>query len=145
MLGVLREGHKQSVYAEAGEIDEKEAYSLLVNVIQRHNARGKAGTWVQVIDAGSSLEGLIVGVLQPVYQIGTRCTATDLFWLGSRRASAREKIGLMWSLTEWAKGHKHAYDIVCTGSGAFPDPERAHRILEHLGFERFGGLWRMKA
>jgi hypothetical protein len=142
MMGVLREAHAQSAYAKL-EIDEPEAKRLLMGAIQRHGGKGEAGTLVNVAETDGKVEGLIIGVLQRVYFIGKDYTATDLMWVGTERASARDKIGLMLSLTEWAKAHRKVVEVVCNASGAF-DAEKTARIMEKLGFAKFGGLWRME-
>jgi hypothetical protein len=97
-----------------------------------------------VSERDGAVDGLIVGVLNPVYMIGDLCTATDLWWVSTDRTSARDRVGLMLSMVDWAKAHRKVFDIVCAASGAVTDPARVDKIMVALGFVRFGGLWRIE-
>lgn len=144
LIEILREAKAASVYAEGINIDDREANRVLVNCVQRHMGQGENGTFVAVCETGGAVTGFIMGALSRVYHIMDKCTATDLFWIGTAKASARDKIGLMVEFIDWAKGHRKVHDIVCEASGAISDPVKLEKIMLKLGFSRYGGLWRIE-
>lgn len=145
MIDLIRWAHARSVYADLTPVDHREANRVLVNLIQRHGGRGEAGTWVQVAERDGKVVGLFIGVLNRTYQVFDGCTATDLVWLAGPDCSLRDAVAMMLSFVDWAKAHRKVVEIVCNASSAFgPNDEvRLAKALEKIGFERFGGLWRI--
>ena len=141
---VLRDIHSRSVYAGKAAINPRLANSVFAQSIQRHGGKGESGTWCMVSESEGEITGLIIGMLHPIYQVGEMCTATDLFWITTEKASARDRVGLMLSMVDWAKSHKKVFDIVCAASAAVSDPEKVGKIMRALGFEPFGSLWRIE-
>ena len=146
MVDVLRYTHARSIYAGKVALDERKANAVIVNAITRHGFKTESGTWCMVSERDGEIDGLIIGALQPVYQIlADLCTASDLFWVTTAKASARDKVGLMLSFVDWAKAHRKVFDIICATPPTAGDPEKAGKIMRALGFEAFGGLWRIEA
>lgn len=144
MSDVLDDIHARSVYAGKATINPALARSVLAQSIQRHGGKGEGGTWCMVSESDGTVTGFIIGMLHPIYQVGEMCTATDLFWITTEKASARDRVGLMLSMVDWAKAHKKVFDIICASPATVSDPEKLGKIMAALGFEPFGSLWRIE-
>ena len=146
MVDVLRYTHARSIYAGRLALDERKASAVMVNSIQRHGFKTEAGTWAMVAERDGRVEGYIIGLLHPVYHVlADLCTATDLHWITTPKASPRDKVGLMFGMVNWAKAHPKCFDIICATPPTAGDPEKAAKIMRAIGFEAFGGLWRIEA
>lgn len=143
---LLQEAYPSSHYAKTGsaEIDVAEAKRLLVTSIQRHGHLHGGGCYVAVAEKNGAVEAFILGTLVRVYSIFNKLSATDLFWLASPRADPRDAIGLMKQMIKWAKTCPHLVEIKCGTTAILEDPEKAGRILEHLGLEPYGNIYRME-
>lgn len=143
---ILHEAYPASHYARTGsaKIDDAEAKRLLVNSIQRNGSTNGGGCFVAVAEKEGAVEGFILGTLTRVYSIFDKLSATDLFWLGSPRCDPRDAIQLMKGMIEWAKSSPHLVEIKCGTTAIMDDPERAGRILERLGMEPYGKIFRME-
>ncbi len=144
IAGVLGWAYERSIYAGKVAIDRFEANRVLTNAIQRHGGKGVTGTWVTVAVKDHVVCGFIIGVLSPVYHIGDRCTASDLYWLSTDYASPMDSARLMLGFREWALAHPKVFDIVCGATGAMGDWEKAGGMLERMGLERHGAIYRQE-
>jgi hypothetical protein len=139
MRRVLQWAYDHSAYAGGPcGFDEKEATRLLVHAVQGH----KAGAFVQVAEHEGAIEGLIVGMKARVYHVGTRNMASDLFWVATDKVHARDPRLLMKAFIAWAKGEPDVIEIRCGVTAVLQDPDKAGRILESLGMERYGAIYR---
>lgn len=143
ILDVLRWGHEHSVYAKR-TFHEAEANRIICQAIQRNGFTSPAGTFVMVSEVEGEIQGFIIGVLQPVYHVHTELGATDLFWIARPKCPARDRVGLMLGLVDWAKAHPKCVEITAAASDAMGGAEKATKILEKLGFERSGSIFRME-
>ncbi len=143
IMAVLDWAFARSIYSGLCEIDRHEANRVLTNGVQRHGGKGAAGTWFTVAVANERIEGFVLGVLAPVYHIGDRCTATDLYWIGTDACPALAKIRLIDGMIQWGKAHPKVIEVVCGSTGALGDWEGAGRILERMGLAKYGGMYRM--
>lgn len=143
---VLQEAYLRTHYAKSGlaEMDTPEAKRLLVASIQRHGGKNGGSTWVQVSETDGAVTGFILGTLARVYSIGDRLMATDLFWLTSPAADPLDAMRLMRGMIEWASGVPHCVEIHCGTTAIMNDPAGAGKMLERLGMEQYGNLYRME-
>lgn len=146
IVAVLLDGYGRSHYAGSSvNVDVKEAKRLLVQCIQRHGSHNGGGTFVQVADRGGRVTAVIVGTLARVYVIGDRLMATDLLWLAAEDAEPGDAVALMRNLVAWAKGNPAVSEIRCGATAIIGDPARAGRILESMGMQPYGQLFRMES
>lgn len=147
IVGLLQDGYRRTHYARSGkaDIDVAEAKRLLVQSIQRHGGKNGGACWVQVAETGGIITGLILATLVRVYSIGNRLMATDLFWLASPAVDPVDPAKLMKGMVGWAKASPHVVEVTCATTAIISvEPEKAGRILEHLGMQNYGTLYRME-
>lgn len=145
ILGLLEYAYGLSVYAgEKVQIDQKEAKRLLLQSISRHGGTNGGATFVQVAEGNGQINGLIVGVLNRVYAIGNRLSATDLFWIAGPTVEPHEPMKLMRNMIDWAWKSPHVVEVKCGVTAVIQDPDGAGKILERIGMKQFGNLYRME-
>jgi hypothetical protein len=146
IVALLQQGYLRSHYAGSGlvEIDTAEAKRLLVNGIQRHGGKHGGSCWVQVAVSGETVTGVIFGTLVRVYSVGTKLSCTDLFWLTSPEADARDGAALMLGMIAWARSCPHVVEMKCGTTAIIDDPAKAGKLLEGLGMQFYGNLYRME-
>lgn len=148
IVGVLEQGFARSHYANASNgagIDVAETKRLLFQAIQRHGHKNGGATWVQVSETDGVVTGVILGVLTRVYGIGTHLMASDMFWLTTPMASARDAGNLMRSFVDWAKTCPNVIEIKCGTTAVInDDPSSAGKVLERIGMTKYGNLYRME-
>lgn len=146
LVEILADAHRRSVFAGMdGEVDVAEAKRLLVHAVQRHGHTKAGGTFVMVAEAGGAVEGMIVGLLDRVYSIGTKLYATDLFFVATERVDPRDPIRLVGALIDWAKSAPECRLIMMAVTDTVSaDPERTGKILARKGLRRSGAVFSME-
>lgn len=145
IVGLLKRAYDKSHYAGMGivNVDESEAKRLILTSIQRHGGKNGGATFIQIAERNSAVTGVIVGTLARVYSIGDKLMATDLFWLAEKEVDPADPARLMKNMIAWADGNKHVVEIRCgTTAVVADDPRRSGLILEHLGFQHYGEIYR---
>jgi hypothetical protein len=113
---------------------------LLVMALSHH---GK-GMYAAVVENGAAITGIIIAGTQPVYLIGDRLTATDLFWVCDG-GEPRDAVALMKSMLGWAWLNPMVVEVVCASNTVIlEDPEASGRILQRLGMKPAGNIYRME-
>ena len=138
LKGMVHEMHERSRWSDE-KVNDKHVQSLLMQSIQRHGLQKAGGTFVAVADTGKSLEGFIIGALQPLYLIGERCEATDLFWYTRPGANAATANRLMRAMHRWAEGAGAVLRNAV--SDAVTDPAKSGRLLRALGMREIGAVY----
>lgn len=139
---ILREAYERSDYVKGlCGFDDGEATRLLAHGIQQHGAE----TLVCVAERNGTVEGFIFGVLSRVYHVGDRNMASDLFWLATENVDPRDPRRLMKAMVAWGRSMPNVVEIRCGATAILQDPESAGRILESLGMDRYGLIYRMEA
>lgn len=143
ILDVLRWGHEHSVYAKR-TFHEAEANRIICSAIQRNGFKSPAGTFVMVSEIDGEIQGFIIGALAPIYNVHVELGASDIFWIAKPKCPVRDRVGLMLGLVDWAKHHPKCVEVNTTVSDAMGGAESAMKILEKIGFERSGSIFRME-
>lgn len=144
MIEVLRWAHGKAPFS--AEFDEREANRALCQSIQRNGFTSPSGTWVRVArNADGDITGFIVGVLQPVYHCSKELTAIDLWWVAKQECTARDFVGLMLSMVDWAEKHPKAVEIQSVPDDFCGRGAKAAAALEKLGFTLSGNVYRREA
>ena len=144
IVSLLRDAYQKTHYARSGvaSIDEKETKRLLVQAIQRHNGVNGGACFVQVSETDGQVRGLILGTMTRLYSIGNKLSATDLFWLASPDVFPADPAQLMRNMVAWAERAPACVEVKCGTTAIMQDPEAAGMILNRMGFEPYGRIWR---
>jgi hypothetical protein len=99
--------------------------------------------YAAVAEIDGQIEGLICGILQPYYGLAVELEATDLWWVGTDKCSGRDKVGLMHDFVAWAWTKPKVARVTCGVTKMMgKDTEAGERVLEGLGMEQFGKIYR---
>jgi hypothetical protein len=128
------------------DVDVDWTKKLIQNAISRHGQTNGGACFVQVIEEGGAICGLILGTLQRVYGIGTTLMATDMFWIVDENAKPFESLALVAGMIDWAWSCPAVVDVkIGTTAIMGRDPEVAGRLLmRSFGMERYGAMWRLE-
>ncbi|MCV0408955.1 MAG: hypothetical protein K5872_22310 [Rhizobiaceae bacterium] len=146
IVALLQDGHRRSIYAldPRVAVDVREVKRLLVQAIQRHGHTTGGGCWIQVAETDGRVTGVILGTLVRLYAIFTPLMATDVFWLASEDVHPADPMKLMAGMIKWAKASPDVAEIRCATTGAIASEKKTGVLLERLGMEPFGEVWKMK-
>lgn len=137
LIELLREMHGRSRYRDRGEVDEKAARSLLMTSMQRHGLKACGGTCVFVAE-DQNIQGMIVGIADRVYHVGTKLWATDLYFYVAEGADPRFAEGLYDAFTGWAEGMPDVVDIRNGATDAIGDFDRVAQFYKRKGLKQVG-------
>ena len=140
----LEQQFERTHYARehAGKVDVFKAKRLLMNAIASNGVMNDGGCCVKVIERAAKLCGLMIATLQPVYLIGNKLCATNLFWVVAQEARGTDGALLLLAMIHWAK-QAGAIEIKCDTTAIIQDPDSAGRMLERWGFKPYGNLYRL--
>lgn len=127
-----------SIYVGHDEPDMKIAKGLFLQGIQRHGLMSAGGTRVMVTEKDGVVEGFLLGILDRVYHIGHKLTATDMYFYASPRASSRAAIELLDDFLAWAEGNSKVVEICLGATNAVGDYHRTGLLYRRKGLAQCG-------
>lgn len=144
MVEVLEDGYLASHYAQShpDSFDRQHANRLLAQAIQRHGGKAAGATWVAVAETDGVVQGLILGVMERAYHVGTHLEASDMFWYATKAVHPLDPLKLLDSMIAWAKSSPRCGQVRCGATGIIGDFERLSPVFARRGFERYGAIWR---
>lgn len=145
IVELLCEMQAASKYAGLVEVDEKKAHRLIAQCIHRHGHQHDGGSLVMVAVRDSRVEGLMVGILSPVYEIGTKLAASDVFLYCSKKAEATDFLRLFESYVRWASVNPKVFEIKASWTDVSSEAERMEKVYERFGFRRCGAIYERRA
>jgi len=141
LIKLLEEAHQRSIYADVCGVDIGLATDLLSQGIWASKFDG-SNSFARVSETDGTVEGFILGMAVPLYLIGDKLMVSDLFWLCSERVDPKDPIKLMKSLIEWGEQLPDVVEIRCGATPVIQSPEKASRLLKHLGMEPYGEFFK---
>lgn len=146
LVEIMAEAYEQTHYARNGLVgfEPAAARSIIGQSIQRHGAPTASGRYVAVTERGGRAEAFIIGVVDRIYHVGDRCSATDLFWLRSPASPATDGVKLLPGFVAWAKHHPLVVEITCGTTDILGDHRRVGRVLQRAGFTPYGSIYRLE-
>lgn len=112
-----------------------------MNAIQRHGLLTEGGCFVAVAEREGEIEGFIIGVLQPLYQVLDVLEATDLFWYARPEAHGATAGRLLRVMHKWALSSPYVQVIRQGNSDAISDMALSGRILQRAGMRLTGNIY----
>lgn len=143
LVDLLVEQHPRSIYRDICEVDTGYARKLLAQMVQRHGHVHNGGACVFVDeDADSTILAFVAGQLSPVYHIGTRLMAQDVFLVAHPDSPGRSLLRLVHAYDGWALANPKVVEVYLSHLDTFPESSRMDPIFQHLGYERCGAIFR---
>lgn len=141
MVDILKDAHSRSIYAGKCGVNERQAKGLLGEAVM---ASFSGAAFADVSERAGQVEGFLIGITAPVYLIGDRLMATDLFWIATTQVEPKDPRQLMARFIEWAKAIPDVCEIRCGTTPVIQAPEKAARMLKRLGMTEFGQFHRLE-
>lgn len=137
IVAIYQDAHKKSVYADTATIDEVQAKQMAARSIQ------DARMLVLVSETEGRVEGFIIGVLDSVYPCSHELMATDLLFICTDSADARDAAKMAKLVIKWGEGNEKVIEARLGVTGAVGDWRRTSKLYEHqLGMEPYGAIFR---
>ena len=138
---LLEQAHQRSKYRDRTTVNVKEIKSLMVNAIQRHGLVSVGGACVFVSAYDGQADGFIGGMLDRVYHIGDKLSASDFFFYVAPDGSPESAGGLADAYIEWAQGIKDVIVIQLAATDVIQDYERTAALYRRKGFTQTGVIY----
>ena len=138
---LLEQGYQRSKYRDRGSIIIKETKALLVNAIQRHGLKSAGGSCVFVSEHDGLVDGFIAGLLDRVYHIGDKLSATDFFFYVAPDGSPTSAGGLIDAFIDWALDIETVAEIRLAATDIIQDYERTAALYRRKGFTQTGVIY----
>jgi hypothetical protein len=143
LVEMLCELHPQTIYAPFGDVDRDYARKLLAGMVHRHGGVHNGGTCVFVVeDREGVISGFVAGQLAPVYLVGTRLMAQDIFLIAKPTAPVLTGRALMQAYVEWAQSSPKVVEIFFSRLDVVDGSERIDAHYQRMGFEPCGAMFR---
>lgn len=131
---IVLERHPDTRYFGHVGIDEQAARRLFAQAAQRHGGTNDGASWLMVNEVDGAVDAFILGMLTPIYVIGDKLGATDIFLLGRKSASPRTLMRLMDGYIGWAEKNPKVYEIGLSWANTIQGGEKFARHFEARGF-----------
>lgn len=141
LLAMLHEMHRVSKYDRRCEISDKAAESLLEGAIASMGSFGPQGTHVILAEGAGKPVGFMIGVVDRIYNIGTKLVAYDQYLYARPAASLSASLGMIDSYIAWASGIRAVIEIKLSWTDTIPGASRIADLYRRKGFELVGEIW----
>lgn len=141
LAALMDEMYRRSKYRDRDEIDMKSAKALVMQCIQRHGMQRAGGSSVFVIDRDGKIDGFIIGLLEPIYHIGKKLTATDLFYYAREKARPQDALRLFDQFIAWAESIPDVIEIRNGATDAIGDYRRVEALYRRKGLAQSGVIY----
>lgn len=138
---LMAEAHQRSIYADTASFDPLEARQLFARALQRHGHTNNGGSLFLVSETDSAVEGFIIGLLDSVYPCLDRLMATDLLFIMSERADAKDAKEMLKRMIAWAESNPKVIEVHFGVTGAIGDWQRTAKLYERLGLTQCGAMF----
>ncbi len=143
IMGVIQNAYVRSRYVGRVGVDETYAKRLIGQCVMKDGIPRDGGTMVAVSEhLPGVIDGFIIGILDRVYVVGDRLSATDLMFVPGAGTTPRDAIALLDAFLEWAGSIDAVHEIVLGVTDVFGSYEATERLYERKGFERSGSMFR---
>lgn len=140
IVRLAKEAANRSHYKGRAVVDPQTVKRLAMECIGQHKSE-PGGALIVVADNGTCLEGMLVGIVRPLYECMTIQMATNLVWYASENAHPASAVRLLRTFMKWA--NRAPGPIICRFgiSDAIGDPQRIGKLMEREGFRCNGAIF----
>ena len=140
LAAMLREMHASSKYAGRVAISEKRMEATLLGMIAGQAQSGAGAAFCRIAEQGGEPAGFMAGLLDPVYHIGDRLTANDVY-LYARPGAGPAAARLVRAYVEWAAANPKVVEIRLSWTDALPGAGRIGALYARHGFRQAGAIY----
>jgi hypothetical protein len=135
----MQEMHNRSIYKGRAEPKETRTKALFFNCIKKIGNPYPGGTsFFVAVDEENQVCGFIVGVLDTVYQISDKLTATDIFFYTTLTAKPLSASMLLDAFLKWAENVPGVVEIMLGITNAIKDYKNTEKLYKRKGLTQCG-------
>lgn len=138
---LLEQAYRRSKYRDRTTVSVKEIKSLMMQAIQRHGLAQAGGACVFVSEHHDAVDGFIAGLLERIYHVGDRLSATDFFFYVDPDGSPASASGLIDAFIDWALGIEGVIEIRLGATDIIQDYQRTAALYRRKGFVQTGVIY----
>lgn len=142
-MALIRAQHARSKYADRCRIAEPALQHLVTAMIAQQGQIGPQGSCVLVAEYGGEPVAFIAGILDRVYQIGSKLTAQDLFFI-NEKGGVGDTLRLLDGYIAWARAIRAVLEIVVSWSDTLPGAEAVAKLYARKGFTKSGEIFEIR-
>lgn len=146
-LEILEAAHKRTIYAQLGSVNREKARGIITTMAVRMTSAGSERTFFMVAQKAGVVQGFLCALLNPIYQIGSRDQATDLYTIvDESKADPADFLKLISAYKSWAMKQPSVLEVEAAvtdimGKQAW---QRLLPVYEQLGFEQSGVIFKWR-
>lgn len=147
LCDLLEWSHGISVYASMFPFDRAGTKKFLLWALNHTGHKGKNSlpTLFWVAETDGIVAGMMLATLQPVYQIGCRLSASEIFWVGRKGVCQPADLSALFTrFTTWAESDERVVEIKSSSSDAVMQDglwREMAPFYKRRGFEPSGELF----
>jgi hypothetical protein len=141
IVRLCKEALKRSKYAAFADLSETELKTQLMTCINMQGEAKAGSTIVIVADNGVCLEGCLIAVIRPLYEVLTANVATDLFTYAQQGAHGQTGFRLIRAMHRWARKSETKTLIRHATSDAIEDQESVGRLFRRQGMKQVAAIF----
>ena len=141
IMGLCERARGRSKYGAFAEIDWRQLRALLANVIAAQGDPAPGFTYVRVTGEVGAIDGVMIGLARPLYEVTDILVVSNMFWYVDRTASAKAGPALMRGLEQWAETAEGKCLLRVGINDAISNVERTGRFLERQGMREIGNFY----
>ena len=143
LLKLLRSSHERSKYAGRTDLHEKAMEQMLTGLVAGQTQQGVGATYLQVAETDGKVTGFVAGMLNRVYNIGTKLVANDLF-LVNEAGSLKTTMALIDGYIAWARANPKVIEVGLSWSDALPGANIIADIYRRKGAHMVGEQYEIR-
>ena len=136
MAKLVKETHRRSKYAGRCGVCDKAIEQLLTGSIASQNQSGPGASFVEVAEEDGKVVGLMIGVLNRIYNIGDKLCASDLFLINHGRSANGFK--LLDNYIAWARSNPKVIEIGLSWSDSVVNTKGVTDVYRRMGAHLVG-------
>jgi hypothetical protein len=144
-VALLHHACSRSIYAKMGGVNEKYATELFARAAWFHGQYEAGGMFWLVSEVDGKIEGFFLGQLAPVYHVGTKLEAQDIYLYTTGRAGPLDAVIMLRAFWKWAEACPEVIEITGSNSDFIPgNKEKLGRFLLSSGFVETNSVYKRR-
>ena len=142
MTEIIHDAARSTIYAANCTFDEAHARHMLTQAIAQRGKREDGGTFCVVHEVDGRVEGMLILVLCRVYLVAHQLRAMDLLWYCAKGAAPGAGLRMLKAGLAWCGKVPGLVEVDIVPTDIAGDPRRVGRLLQRLGFNECGRMYR---
>jgi hypothetical protein len=143
LYAIMEQMHVRTGYARRGiELSPNLTRSLLLEGVRKNGGQHAGSMSLNVIDKDGA-QAFMLGILQPVYNVGVGLEARDVLLCAAKKAPSISAALLINAYLDWALPNARVKDVYLSWTDiAGVDGKKLSKLYQRRGFQRCGEIWK---